>query len=206
MRNAKCETEVLARIGRIDFEMQVIAETPRLRLREMVKEDLDFVATMLADPEVSRYYERQFDRADAQVWLERQLRRYARDGHGLWIVEERDSGTPVGQVGLAVQDVEGERHPEIGWLLHRPCWGRGYATEAGAAARDVAFARWHYPYVISLIRPVNTPSRRVAERLGMEPGREVQFHGFTHIVYSITAPGGGRTSDELSTDERLTDG
>ena len=163
----------------------LIAETPRLRLREMTPDDLDFVATMLAHPDVNRYYERQFDRADAQVWLERQLARYARHGHGLWLVEERDTGEPVGQVGLAIQDVEGECNPEIGWLLHRPYWGRGYATEAGAAARDVAFRQWKYPYVISLIRPVNVPSRRVAERLGMTAGREVQFHGFTHLVYSL---------------------
>jgi ribosomal-protein-alanine N-acetyltransferase len=168
--------------------MQVIAETPRLRLREMVPADLDFVAAMLADPDVSRYYERRFDRADAQVWLDRQFMRYARDGHGLWLVEARDTGEPVGQVGLAIQEVEGNRHPEIGWLLHRPFWGRGYATEAGGAARDAAFGRWRYPYVISLIRPVNLPSRRVAERLGMTPGREVEFHGFTHLVYSRQAP------------------
>lgn len=165
--------------------MGIIAETLRLRLRELVPQDLDFVATMLAHPDVNRYYERRFDRADAQVWLERQLARYARNGHGLWLVEERDTGHPVGQVGLAMQDVEGERHPEIGWLLHRPFWGRGYATEAGAAARDLAFTRWQYPYVISLIRPVNIPSRRVAERLGMTPGREVQFHGFTHLMYGM---------------------
>jgi RimJ/RimL family protein N-acetyltransferase len=156
----------------------------------MVPEDLDFVATMLADPDVSRYYERRFDRADAQVWLDRQLARYLRDGHGLWLVEERDTGVPVGQVGLAMQEVEGQRHPEIGWLLHRPCWGRGYATEAGAAARDVAFRRWQYPCLISLIRPVNLPSRRVAERLGMAPGREVEFHGFPHLVYSIAMGAG----------------
>ena len=150
--------------------------------------DLDFVASMLAHPEVSRYYERHFDRADAQIWLERQLARYARHGHGLWLVEERTTGTPIGQVGLAIQEVEGECHPEIGWLLHRPFWGQGYATEAGAAARDVAFSRWQYPYVISLIRPVNAPSRRVADRLGMKAGREVQFHGLTHIMYMSARP------------------
>lgn len=170
---------------------QLIAETARLRLREMNATDLDFVATMLEHPEVSRYYERRFERADAQIWLDRQLARYARHGHGLWLVEERDTSTPVGQVGLAIQEVEGECHPEIGWLLHRPFWGRGYATEAGAAARDVAFSRWRYSYVISLIRPVNMPSRRVAERLGMEPGREVHFHGLTHIMYMSARPSEG---------------
>ena len=165
--------------------MGIVVETPRLRLREMVPADLDFVATMLAHPDVSRYYERRFARADAQVWLERQFARYERHGHGLWLVEERETGEAVGQVGLAMQEVERECHPEIGWLLHRPFWGRGYATEAGAASRDLAFTRWKYPYVISLIRPINVPSRRVAERLGLTAGREVEFHGFTHLMYGM---------------------
>jgi [ribosomal protein S5]-alanine N-acetyltransferase len=163
--------------------MVMVLETPRLRLREMTRDDIGFVSTMLADPEVTRYYERRFTLTDSEAWLERQLSRYAEDGHGLWLVVERDGEKPVGQVGLAMQDVEGARQPEVGWLLHRPFWGRGYATEAGAATRDAAFARWHYRRVISLIRPVNVPSRRVAERIGMKPGRHVQFHGFEHLLY-----------------------
>jgi len=88
-----------------------------------------------------------------------------------------------GQVGLALQDVEDAKLPELGWLLARPFWGLGYATEAGRAARRLAGTRWGYPSVISLIRPENTPSRRVAERVGLVAGREVDFHDFRHIVY-----------------------
>jgi ribosomal-protein-alanine N-acetyltransferase len=150
--------------------MESILQTPRLRLREMVADDLDFVATMLAHPHVNRYYERPFPRSEARAWLERQRDRYERDGHGLWLVVERSTRQPVGQVGLMLQEVEGRRQPEIGWLLHRPYWGRGYATEAGAGARDLARSRWGYGRLISLIRPVNRPSQRVAERIGMHPG------------------------------------
>jgi RimJ/RimL family protein N-acetyltransferase len=163
--------------------MDVVLETDRLRLREMTRDDLDFVATMMGDPEVSRYYERRFARADAEQWLERQLTRYARDGHGLWLAIDCASGEPVGQVGLMLQEVEGVTHPEIGWLLHRPCWGRGYATEAALAIREAAFDRWQYDHVISLIRPVNVPSQRVALRIGMAPGLHAQFHGFDVIVF-----------------------
>ena len=168
--------------------MTTILETDRLRLREMVPADLDFVAIMLADPEVTRYYERRFTRDESAAWLNRQLERYAADGHGLWLVVERGTGSPVGQIGLAMQEVEGARRPEIGWLLHRPFWGKGYATEAGVATRDAAFTRWGYREVISLIRPINHPSRRVAERVGLHPGPVVQFHGFEHIMYLREAP------------------
>jgi ribosomal-protein-alanine N-acetyltransferase len=163
--------------------MGSILQTPRLILRELVEDDLDFVAMMLAHPDVNRYYERSFPRSEAQGWLGRQLERYERDGHGLWLVVERSTGQPVGQVGLALQDVEGRRQPEIGWLLHRPYWGRGYATEAAAGTRDLARRQWGYRRLISLIRPVNRPSQRVAERIGMHPGPRVAFHGFEHVVY-----------------------
>jgi RimJ/RimL family protein N-acetyltransferase len=168
--------------------MKAVLETARLQLREMAREDIGFVSTMLADPEVTRYYERTFTRDDALEWLERQRARYARDGHGLWLVLVRETGCPVGQVGLVMQDVEGTTRPEIGWLLHRPFWGRGYATEAAIATRDAAFTRWGYRRVISLIRPVNEPSRRVAERVGMRAGPHVHFHGLDHIVYEVDSP------------------
>lgn len=161
----------------------VILETERLLLRELEPNDLDFLASMMADPEVSHHYDRRFSREAADEWLHRQLERYATDGHGLWLAIEKGSGTPVGQIGLILQTVEGRKRPEIGWLLDRKQWGKGYATEAGGAVRDAAFARWKYPEVISLIRPANTPSQRVAERLGMTAGPRVWFNGSEHIVY-----------------------
>lgn len=164
---------------------RVILETARLILREMTPQDIDFIATMMAHPEVNRFYERRFSRGESQIWLDRQLERYRRDGTGLWLVVDRQSHTPVGQVGLAMQDVNGDRLPEIGWLLHRPYWGHGYATEAGAAVRDKAFNEWGHTLLISLIRPVNLASQRVAQRLGMTVRRHVQFHGFEHCVFEI---------------------
>ena len=45
--------------------MTVVLETARLRLREMEPSDLDFVAAMLADKDVTRYYERAVTIMDA---------------------------------------------------------------------------------------------------------------------------------------------
>lgn len=47
--------------------MKIILETPRLLLREMTLDDLDFVATMLADPEVMRYYPRCCTREESEA-------------------------------------------------------------------------------------------------------------------------------------------
>ena len=167
--------------------MRLILETSRLRLREMSLADLDFVAAMLSHPEVMRFYPKLYSREEAEAWIERQLGRYARNGHGLWLAEDRATGEPRGQVGLAIQEVDGKETPEMGWLIHRPYWRQGLATEAALATREWAFGTLGLSRVISLIRPENLPSQGVARKLGMSPGRRTLFHGFEHIVFEARA-------------------
>ncbi len=164
----------------------IILQTERLRLREMVPDDLDFVAEMLADPEVMRYYPKPYTRAEAQAWLERQLWRYAEHGHGLWLVVERQTGQALGQVGLVRQEVDGQVEPEIGYLIHRPFWRRGLATEAALGVRRHAFEERGLKRVISLIRSENIPSRGVAGKLGMTVEKETMFKDLPHLVYVAT--------------------
>jgi RimJ/RimL family protein N-acetyltransferase len=165
--------------------MDPVLETPRLRLRRMTMDDLDFVAAMLGDPEVMRFYPEVYDRDEAAEWIRRQRDRYLDHGHGLWLVEERATGAPCAQVGLCMQYVDGVDVPEIGYLVHRPFWRRGYATEAASATRDFAFEQRRHRRLISLIRPENVPSQGVARKLGMTPGHLTEHGGFPHLVFSI---------------------
>lgn len=165
--------------------MRTILETTRLRLREMSLDDLPFIAEMLGDPEVMRFYPKTQTHAESRKWIERQLRRYAEDGHGLWLVTDRATGDPLGQVGLAMQEVGDSWVPEIGYLIHKLYWRRGYASEAGLGVREHSFAVLGKRRVISLIRPENTPSQGVARKLGMAAQREVDFKGFRHIIFSV---------------------
>ena len=96
--------------------------------------------------------------------------RYARHGHGLWLVLDKASGEPVGQVGLLIQNVQSVEEKEVGYLVHRPFWRRGFATEAARACRDYAFDAMGRQRVIALIRPENVPSQGVARKLGLQPG------------------------------------
>ena len=162
-----------------------VLQTDRLELREMTAGDLPFVAEMVGDTETMRFYPHRYTPLEARRWHGRQLHRYARDGHGLWLVVERASGQRVGQVGLAMQDVDGAREPEIGWLIHRRYWRRGFATEAGRGVRDHAFSAMGLDHVISLIRPVNEPSQGVARKVGMQIERETDFHGYRHLVFAV---------------------
>jgi RimJ/RimL family protein N-acetyltransferase len=165
--------------------MRVILETACLRLREMVPEDLDFMAEMLGDPDVMQHYPHTLDRDGAQAWLDHQLQRYERDGHAFWLVEGRDDGQPKGQVGLLKQTLEDGDHPEVAYMIHRPFQQQGLATEAAMAVRDHAFRELDHPYVVSFIRPENIPSQKVAWKLGMEPERMIQRSGWDHLVFRV---------------------
>ena len=172
-------------------------ETERLRLRPYRREDLDDLASMFADPEHMRYYPMPFTREETATWIERQFDRYRDDGFGLWVIEDRATGEVLGTAGVTVQIVEDVREVELGWHVRPGMKGRGIAPEAGVAARDWAFANLDVDHLISLVRPENAASARVAEKIGMRVEREVDFHGLRHSVYRIDReirlpdPGGG---------------
>ena len=163
----------------------------RLNFRVMTEDDLGFIVEMVCDPEVMRFYPRVLDRAGAEEWLGRLLDRQSRDGHSFWHVSDRHTGEPIGQVGLLTQEVDGVKEHEIGYMLRRCCWRRGYAHEAACAVRDYAFNVLNKQRVISLIRPVNVPSQRVALSYGAKPEKLIKWWDLEHLVFALHASGGG---------------
>ena len=85
---------------------------------------------------------------------------------GLWIIETLEGGF-LGDCGLTWQSVNGERRLEVGYHVRADQQGRGYATEAAAACRDLARDRALADQLVAIIHPENTASRRVAEKIGM---------------------------------------
>lgn len=162
-----------------------ILETTRLLLREFVPGDVDALAAVISDPETMRFYPEPRNRVGVESWIERNRRRYQDDGHGLWAMVLKSNSEVVGDCGLARQNVDGVDEIEIGYHVRRDLWGRGYAPEAAAACRDYGFERLGAERLISLIRPENVPSRRVAEKIGLSLWKEVLWRDLPHCVYMI---------------------
>jgi RimJ/RimL family protein N-acetyltransferase len=121
-----------------------------------------------------------------EQFINKQLTRYAETGHGLSAMILKSTGELIGDCGLALQDVEGRMQIEVGYHLRRDHWHNGYATEAARASIRYGFYQLRARQVICMIRPENRPSRRVAERNGMTAGRLVFWHGFNHLIHSIS--------------------
>jgi RimJ/RimL family protein N-acetyltransferase len=122
-------------------------------------------------------------REGAEWWIERQLGRYERDGHGLVALLLRAGGDLVGQAGLLTQDVEGTEELEVGYHLVPRFRGKGLATEAARAFMDLALSAGMADTVVSIIGRANVASQRVAIRNGMTRERGIEMYGAPHWLY-----------------------
>lgn len=164
-------------------------ETERLKLRMWRESDLDDYAELTADPLVMRYLQPgkpPFTRADAWRSMAFFMGHWQMRGYGHWAVEEKASGRMIGRIGFL--NPEGWPGFEIGWTLARPAWGKGYATEGGRRALEYAFNVLDQRHVISLIHPENTPSMKVAERLGEKREGTAKIGEIDVLVYGVDRP------------------
>jgi RimJ/RimL family protein N-acetyltransferase len=160
--------------------------TDRLQLRQFREEDLDPYAAIQADPIVARYVGdgSPTDRETSWRLMALFLGHWTLRHHGQYAVVEQAGGALVGRVGL--WHPEGWPGLEVGWLLGRDRWGRGYATEAARAVARTAFTELGVDRLISVIRPANVASIRVARKLGAVRDRTIDLHGHTVDVYALT--------------------
>jgi ribosomal-protein-alanine N-acetyltransferase len=144
--------------------------TPRLILREWRDKDLEPLAAMTSDPEVMRYFTGIRDRSRSDAWAARVRAHFEQHGFGIWAVEAPGVGPFLGFVGFSIIPPDFPTGPgvEIVWTLARAFWRRGYALEAARAALDDGLGRLWLPEILAFTAAINTPSRALMERLGMQ--------------------------------------
>lgn len=164
--------------------MQVpLLTTERLTLRRFEERDLDAYVGMMSDPDVTRFLGdgKPLTRADAWRQIAMILGHWTLRGFGLWAVEERATGRLVGRIGC--HEPEGWPGFEIAYTLARPVWGRGFAQEGARAALHYARTELRRTDIISVIRPANVGSVRVATALGAHRAESVEFFGARSDIY-----------------------
>ncbi len=170
-----------------------IAETERLSIRTHESADAEPLAALWCDPIATAYMggPRDFDRVCASIREDVALPEQQR--FDLWTLSEKATGDVIGHCGLLEKEIEGRPEVELVYVIMPRLWGRGYATEAGRAIIDYGVAALGCRRLVALIKPQNSASKRVAEKLGFNFDRVVERpHGIMHLyVFAAGAPNDG---------------
>jgi RimJ/RimL family protein N-acetyltransferase len=176
-------------------------ETARLLLRVPQLADAEALMTILWDPEVVQQKQVTLHEppGDLELALKNtstMIRQWELRGYGQWCVVEKETSDVIGCVGFY--------HPQkpwpgvdLGWVIHRSRWGRGFATEAARASVEWAWQHTPVKRIVSLIAPDDLRSIRVATKIGetFERADVDPVHGEAMHIYAIDRPSGGLRED-----------
>src|SRR6185312_8487339 len=135
-------------------------ETARLRLRQFRNDDLDDLATLLADPDVMRYVGNglPITRDEVEIALHSIVRHWQQHGFGRWAVFDN---------------------------FAKPYWGRGLATELGKASLRFGFDEHEFDRIVAVAKPENLASVRVMEKIGMNYESHTAYYDIDVIQYQV---------------------
>jgi [ribosomal protein S5]-alanine N-acetyltransferase len=160
-------------------------ESERLRVRRFTLEDLDLLARLLADPQVTLHLGGVKDRAAAEATLRARALDYydQHPGLGMWATIERATGRAVGFHVL--NHIHGEQFIQVGYALFRDAWGQGYATEMSVRLMRYGFDDLALSQICAITNLGNTASQRVLLKAGLVRKGE---RTFTHPALSGEGP------------------
>jgi RimJ/RimL family protein N-acetyltransferase len=167
-----------------------VLDTDRLALSRLELEDAAFILELVNDPDWVRYI------GDRGIHTEDAARdyissgpqaMYARFGFGLYRVELRSDGTPIGLCGLIKRDWLED--VDIGFALLPAFRGHGYAYEAATATLGHGRSTLGLERIVAIVAPDNEDSVRLLQRLGLRFEGMVTPPGATSAIHLYATPG-----------------
>lgn len=158
-------------------------ETARLHLRPLIPTDLwEHHQLIGGDPQVT-WHGQALTIEESQAALTRRLGHWQERGFGMWAVIEKEQGALLGHAGL--QRLEDTDAVELGYYFARSTWGKGIATEAGAACVRFGFETLGLESILAVVRPENRASQKVLLKVGLRYVRDEPHYGFDVQVWRV---------------------
>lgn len=172
-----------------------ILGTPRLELRPLTDADVPALFAIFKDPEAMRYWASpaMTDIAEAEALLQDIQRHAEAETLFQWGLARRDDDIVIGTCTLFRIDRR-HRRCELGYIVRRDLWGRGFAKEALTALLDHAFGTLGLHRLEADIDPRNASSIRLVERLGFQREGHLRERYFVagdiqdSVIYGLLAP------------------
>ena len=152
--------------------------TKRLALRRFTPDDREWFVELYGDPDVMRYMGGAQARQDAENMLEARILRYYDEhpGLGIWMTLERSTGERLGL--HLINHIRGESIIQVGFVLAKPAWGRGYGTEMAEALLRYGFVDLSLPRICAITDPANLASQNVLLKIGLHRNGERSFPAY----------------------------
>jgi len=159
--------------------------TERLALRRFTADDLDWLADLYSDVDVTRHLGGTKDRAQVEKLLRERILEYydAHPGLGIWMTIERATGAQLGFHLL--NHIQGETIIQVGFALTKPAWSRGIGTEMASAVLRYGFVDRALPRIAGMANIENHASQHVLQKIGLRRNGE---RAFPHPAYSMQGP------------------
>lgn len=158
--------------------------TQRLILRPFNMEDKQALFTITQEPGIFQYFPTktawQMDKVERSITY--QNHHWETFGYGQLAVTLKESGQLMGWCGLEYLPDTAET--EVGYLLSREFWGKGYATEAAQPCVKFGFEKIKLGEIIGLTDPLNIASQRVLQKCGLSFTRRQEYFGMEMLRFA----------------------
>lgn len=161
-------------------------ETPRLLLRQFTPDDTQELYRIYSQPDLFKYMsnEKPLLWEQTKGVIDSFTENWQKHHFGVWAVVYKKNQQLIGHCGFKF--LENTPEVQIGYLLLKPYWGMGLATESAWAALKYGFEVAQLNRVVAIAKPENIASRRVMEKIGMKYEKEAYYYDNDVVYYSIT--------------------
>lgn len=171
--------------------MNIILETDRLYLREILPSDDEKMFEMDSDPEVYKFLGRKpiRDIDQSRKMIQNIIQQYKENGIGRWAIIEKGSNNFMGWTGFKLEKEElngNSNYYDLRFRLLRKYWGKGIITEATKAAIEYAFEKLDIKELCSMTLVSNEKSQRVLDKLGFKLIEKFKYQGDDITWYKRT--------------------
>jgi len=155
-------------------ESSYIFTSQRLGFRNWKESDISNMAAISADPKVMEFFPSTQDHAHTARFVQEMMEHYDRYGYCYFAVEELESKSFIGFIGLKWVEYEFGSFTDIGWRLSPAFWGKGYATEGAICCLEYGFKVLSLEKIFAIAPRINIPSIHVMQKAGMSMEREFE--------------------------------
>jgi ribosomal-protein-alanine N-acetyltransferase len=172
-------------------------QTARLFLRPFTGADAPDVQRMVSDREVAATtlsIPHPYPAGGAEEWIAKQQETFEKGESATFAITLQADRSPIGSISLRI--TAAHRHAELGYLIDKPYWASGYATEAARAVMHFGFETLSLNRIYAHHMTINPSSGRVMQKLGMRfegimrehiikwgELRDVALYGLTRAQY-----------------------